>query len=101
MTPHKTKKMKFQERQQFYRDQAKFIIEVEPQPRYLIFIGQLCQALNEQCGLNDGLIRKVEYVILDVLKTWADFSLYINLYSEIGREIGKATNKKVFIDVKR
>jgi len=98
MNQHKTKKMKFQERREYFRNKAKYIIEVEPRPEYFIFIGQLCQALNEQCVLNDELQRKVDNVILDVLKTWANFTLYINLFSEIAREVGKATNQKVYID---
>jgi len=101
MTQHKTKLIKFQDRRKHYRSKAKYIIEVTPEPRYLIFIGHLMTALDEQCSLNGGLIRKVEQTIINVLKTWADFSLYINLYSEIAREIGKATNQKVYVDIKR
>ena len=64
-TGHKTKAMRFKERQQHYRDQAKFIIELEPQRYYFIVIGQLMAALKEQCSLNKRLLRKVDQTIFE------------------------------------
>jgi hypothetical protein len=98
LTNHKTTKIKREDRTEFYRSKAKFVLELEP-TRNALFMGGIIIDQLYRCKVPEPQIMNIEQKFIDELKKWESYSKFIKIAWEFGNIVQNATGARVYVDI--
>jgi hypothetical protein len=98
MTNHKTAKLKRADKTKFYREQAKFILELVPDRNVLFAAGTIIDHL-KRCKVPVPQITNIEQKFIHELIKWESYDKFIKIAWAFGNIVQSATGAKVYVDI--